>query len=157
LTLWTHYFGSTLLTTEVRCGTFDIPYPKGDDWPREGIYWSRIAAQEGIPLLAAHSSLSADGKTLYLIVINRDLIQDRDTAIELNGFLPKAPGELHTLNTSVVAASRRTEDLFAVWDSNNEEAPGTVKIRDSRLEVVGSTLRWRFPAHSATAIVLQSR
>jgi len=157
LSLWTRYFGSTLLTTEVRCGSFDIPLPKGDDWPKQGIYWSRIAAQEGIPLLTAHSSLSADGKTLSLIVINRDLVQDRDATIELNGFVPKGPGELHTLNSSVTAASRRTEDLFAVWDSNNEETPGTVKIRDSRLEVAGSTLRWRVPAHSATAIVLQSR
>jgi alpha-N-arabinofuranosidase len=157
LYLWTHYFGSTLLTTEVRCEGFDIPFPKGDDWPKEGIYWSRIAAQERIPVLAAHSSLSADGKTLYLVVINRDLSRDRELPIEMNGFLPSPLGEVHTLNTSVTAASGRTEDLFEVWDSNNEETPGTVKIRDSRLETAGATFRWRFPAHSATAIVLHSR
>ena len=157
LYLWTHYFGSTLLTTEVRCGSFDIPLPKGDDWPKEGIYWSRIAAQEGIPLLSAHSSLSADGKTLFFIVINRDLYQDRETCIELNGFMPKGSGDVHTLNTSVAASTCKTEDQFAVWDSNNEDTPGTVKIRDSRIEVSGRSFRWRFPAHSATGIVLQSR
>ncbi|HVE38284.1 MAG TPA: hypothetical protein VNM14_00265 [Planctomycetota bacterium] len=157
LYLWTHYFGSTLLTTDVRCGTFAIPFPQGDDWPKEGVYWSRIAAQEGIPLLSAHSSLSADGKTLSLIVINRDLYQDRETRVELNGFLPETSGSVHTLNSSVTAASRKTEEQFAVWDSNNEDAPGTVKIRDSRIENVGRTFRWRFPAHSATAIVLRSR
>jgi alpha-N-arabinofuranosidase len=157
LYLWTHYSGSTLLTTEVRSDTFDIPLPKGDDWPKEGIYWSRIAAQDRIPLLSAHSSLSEDGKTLYLIGINRDLYQDREARIELSGFLPKASGDVHLLSSSVTAASRRTEDHFAVWDSNNEDTPGTVKIRDSRIESVGSSFRWRFPAHSATAIVLQAR
>jgi alpha-L-arabinofuranosidase len=157
LYLWTHYFGATLLTTEVRCGSFAIPFPQGDAWPKEGIYWTRIAAQEGIPLLSAHSSLSADGKTLFLVVINRDLKEGRETTIELKGFLPKAVGDAHTLNSSVTAASQRTEDLVAVWDSNNEETPGTVTIRDSRIESAGSTFRWRFPAHSATALVLHAR
>ena len=157
LYLWTHYFGTTLLTTGVRCGTFDIPFPQGDKWPKEGIYWSRIAAQERIPLLSAHSSLSADGKTLFLVVINRDLREDHESSIELRGFRPRARAELHTLNTSVTAVSRKTEDQFPVWDSNNEETAGTVKIRDSRLDVAGSTFRWRFPAHSATAIVLVSQ
>jgi len=157
LYLWTHYFGSTLLTTDVRCGTFGIPLPQGDGWPKEGIFWSRIAAQEGIPLLSAHSSLSADGKTLYLVVINRDLREDHEASIELRGFRPRAGAEVHTLNTNVTAASRKTEDQFAVWDSNNEDAPGTVKIRDSRMDVAGSSFRRRFPAHSASAIVLQSQ
>ena len=157
LYLWTHYFGTTLLRTEVQCDTFEIPLPEGEDWPKEGIFWSRISAQSRIPILAAHSSLSADGRTLFLIVINRDLYHDRDTLIQFKGFVPGACAEVHTLNTDVTATSRRTEDLFAVWDSNNEQTPGAVKIRDSRLEIAGTTVRCRFPAHSATALVLQSR
>jgi hypothetical protein len=47
--------------------------------------------------------------------------------------------------------------MFKVWDSNNEETPDAVRIRDSRLEVAGTAFRARFPAHSATALVLQSK
>jgi alpha-N-arabinofuranosidase len=157
LYLWTHYFGITLVRTEVRSEAFDIPLPKGDDWPKEGIFWSRIAAQDRIPVLAAHSSLSADGKTLFLVVVNRDLYTDRETSIQLKGFLPGGSAEVHTLNTDVTATTRDVNEMFKVWDSNNEETPDAVRIRDSRLEVAGTTFRARFPAHSATALVLQSK
>jgi len=157
LYLWTHYFGSTLLSTEVRCGNFDIPFPEGGEWPKEGVLWSRIAAKDRIPLLAAHSSLSSDGKTLYLIVVNRDLYRDVETSIRIDGFLPQSSVEVHTLNSDVAAKSRELQDMMAVWDSNNESRADTVKIRDSRIDGAGAAFRWRVPAHSATALVLQSR
>ena len=157
LYLWTHYFGSTLVRSEVRCGTFDIPLPQGGDWSKEGILWSRIAAQDGIPLLSAHSSLSADGKTLSVIVVNRDLYRDIATSFRIDGFQPQSTADVHTLNSDVRAASCRTQDLMAVWDSNNEDRPDTVKIRDSRLAGAGAAFRWTVPAHSATALVLKAR
>ncbi len=157
LYLWTHYFGDTLLTTEVKSGAFGIPMPEGDDWPRGGILWSRIAAQEGIPLLAAHSSLSADGSTLFLIVINRSLYDDIETQVRIKGFAAAATAETHTLNSSVRADSKELDGMFAVWDSNNEENPGTVAIRDGRIEAGPSGFHYRFPAHSATAIAMKRR
>jgi len=157
LFMWTHYFGETLLTTDVRCGTFGIPMPEGDDWSREGILWSRIAAQEGIPLLAAHSSLSGDGNTLFLVVINRSLYDGIDARVRINGFAATGYAETHILNTSVKAVSGKPADMFAVWDSNNEEVPGTVRIRDARIKVGASGFSFRFPAHSATAVVLKRR
>jgi hypothetical protein len=157
LFMWTHYFGETLLTTEVRCGTFGIPMPEGDDWPREGILWSRIAAREGIPLLAAHSSLSGDGNMLFLIVINRGLYDDVTARVRIGGFQADARAGIHVLNTSVPAVSKKAEDMFPVWDSNNEEIPGTVNIRDGSIEVGPSGFIFGFPAHSATAIVMKRR
>jgi hypothetical protein len=157
LYLWTHYFGSTLLSSDVRCGTFDIPSPQGDDWPKDGILWSRIAAQDRIPLLAAHSSLSADGKTLYLMAVNRDLANDLETTVRIDGFVPQSSADVHALTTDVRPASRRLQDLMTVWDSNNEDRPDTVKIRDSRLDGTGPTFRWTIPAHSAVALVLKAR
>jgi alpha-L-arabinofuranosidase len=157
LYLWTHYFGTTLVTTDVRCDTFDIPLPKGGDWPKEGIFWSRISAQDKIPVMSAHSSLSSDGKILYLMVVNRDLYSDRETTVELRGFHPQDRADVHILNSSVTTASRRTEDSIPVWESGNEETPGTVKIRDSQWNIPGTTVQIRFPAHSATAVVLRSK
>jgi alpha-L-arabinofuranosidase len=157
LYLWTHYFGSTLLESEVRCGSFDIPFPQGEKWPKEGIFWSRIAAQDRIPLLSAHSSLSSDGRTLYVIVVNRDLYRDLSTSIRIDGFLPQASATVHTLNSDMKPTSSRLPDMMAVWDSNNEDRSDTVKIRDSRFDGAGAAFRWTAPAHSASAIVLRSR
>jgi alpha-L-arabinofuranosidase len=157
LYLWTHYFGDTLLSTDVTCGTFGIPLPEGDTWPKEGIFWTRIAAQEGIPLLAAHASLSADGQTLYLVVVNRDLYNDIESEIQLKGFPATGQADVHVLNTCVEAKSNKLEDMFAVWDSNNEDNPDTVTIRDSRVAVAGSVFKHKFAAHSATALVLRRK
>jgi alpha-N-arabinofuranosidase len=157
LYLWRHYFGDSLLQSEVKCGTFDIPLAKGDDWPKEKQLWTQIAAQDGIPLVTAHSSLSPDGKTLYLMVVNRDLYNDIESNIDVKGFSPQPGGEVHTLNTSVTAASKKTEDMFAVWDSNNEDTADTVKIRDSAISNAGAAFKYTFPAHSATAIVLKAK
>src|SRR6185295_7547471 len=139
--------GSSLLQSDVKCGTFDIPLAKGGDWPSEKNLWTQIAAQDGIPLVTAHSSLSADGKTLYMIVVNRDLYNDIDSAIELKNFSPQAAADVHTLNTSVTAASKKTEDMFVVWDSNNEDTNDVVKIRDTKISNAAPTFRFTFPAH----------
>lgn len=155
LFLWTHYFGDTLLATAVTSGTFAIPLPDGGDWPKDGILWTRIAAQEGIPLLAAHASVSADGQKLYLIAINRDLHNDIEAEIRLTGFSAAAQADVHCLNTSAEPKSGRLEDMFAVWDSNNEDKPGTVSIRDSCIDVAGPVFKHKFPAHSATAVVVR--
>src|SRR6185503_12403598 len=110
--------------------------------PKEGILWSRIAAQDRIPLLTAHSSLSSDGKTLYVIVVNRDLYNDLATSVRIDGFLPQSTADVHTLNSDVKAASRRLEDMMPVWDSNNEDRADTVIIRDSRLDGAAGSFRW---------------
>jgi alpha-L-arabinofuranosidase len=157
LYMWSHYFGNALLQSDVKCGTFEIPLAKGDDWPAQQNLWTQIAAQKDIPLVTAHSSLSADGKTLYMIVVNRDLYNDINTGIELKNFSPQATAEVHTLNTSVKAASSKTEDMFAVWDSNNEDSNDVVKIRDTNISDAGAAFHYTFPAHSATAIVLKAK
>jgi alpha-L-arabinofuranosidase len=157
LYMWTHFFGTSLLTTTVECGTFDIPLAEGGDWPKEKNLWSQIAAQDGIPLLTAHSSLSADGKTLYMIVVNRGLYDDVDARVDLKNFSPQAEARVHTLNTSLTAHSKKIEEMFAVWDSNNEDSNDVVKIRESAIKNAGETFRHVFPAHSATAIVLKKK
>lgn len=153
LYMWTHYFGTELLRTEVEAPTFGIPDIKGT-WPENMLFWSRIAVQDGIPLLAAHSSLSADGKNLYLIVINRDLHDGMRTNVDLKGFQPKREAQVFTLSTSATAASPKLVDRMAAWDSHNEENPTTVKIRQSRISNEAASFTYSYPAHSATALIL---
>lgn len=47
--------------------------------------------------------------------------------------------------------------MFAVWDSNHEDANDIVKIRDTAIDNAGPAFHFTFPAHSATAIVLKAK
>ncbi|OGS18196.1 MAG: hypothetical protein A3J83_04200 [Elusimicrobia bacterium RIFOXYA2_FULL_40_6] len=160
LYMWTHYFGDTLTTTQVQSGTFDIENPKlenpyGGQWPSAMVCWSFISEQKGLPLVSAYSSLSKDGKKLYLMVINRDLYNETETEIKLEGFKPATEAQAHTLGTSVRPKSGELEDMIKSWESNNLENPDSIKIRDSKIQNASENFKYTFPAYTATALVFE--
>lgn len=84
--------------------------------------------------LTATSSLSSDGKTLYLIVVNKDLINDQTVDVKLNGFSYQ---------------SARAWELNGPTPQSTNEVADTVKISDLGPVTLSA---YTFPAHSVTAL-----
>ncbi len=93
---------------------------------------AKIPAYQG---LTAISSLSKDGKKLYLIVFNKSFANDIEAAIDLKGF-KAASAESWTVSQEKV-------------ESINYAAPVKAAVK---LPAKGERLSLGFPAHSMTAI-----
>jgi len=91
----------------------------------------------GLPALAPNASLSADGRTLYLLVLNRDLKEAQTATLDLGGFVPTT-GRAWVLSGPSVAA-------------HNEQQADTVGLTE-RTVTVGQALSFTFPAASLTAL-----
>ncbi|OGH90447.1 MAG: hypothetical protein A2479_03670 [Candidatus Magasanikbacteria bacterium RIFOXYC2_FULL_39_8] len=61
------------------------------------------------PRVTAVSSLSADGNTLYVAVLNRDT-ENHDYTLQLNGFAPQAQGEVYQLDASSLTETHNDID-----------------------------------------------
>lgn len=91
----------------------------------------------GLPALAPNASLSEDGRTLYLIVLNRNLAEPGVATLDLGGFLPRT-GTAWVLSGASAAA-------------NNEQEPDSVQLVESPVAVT-TPLSFTFPAASLTAL-----
>jgi alpha-N-arabinofuranosidase len=103
----------------------------------------RITPVPGVPAyaaLTAAASLSADGRTLYLIVFNKHHAQDLPVRVSLAGF-PAASGKVWTVTGPSLEALNVTEDQVRETESG---APLTGLTADGFSRT--------FPAHSMTAI-----
>lgn len=131
LQLFTQTVGSTVIQSEV----LNSPLATSTGNGRPG---SRIA----YPTLTATASLSADGNTLTLIVINKDLATDRTVALEILdfGYYPQAARVLELNGPSIDAMNDQAE-LVSLREWTGEK--GNL-----------ASGAYTFPAHSATAIVL---
>jgi hypothetical protein len=118
-----------------------------------------------VPYLDVVSSLSKDGKRLYLMVINRHFEQDIPARIDIGGFKARADGRAFVLTGTGLDANTGTE-LFAApgmkWpkqtmDDRNPRfdkgAPGQITLTEYPL-AVGASFEYSFPKHSVTAIEL---
>jgi alpha-N-arabinofuranosidase len=152
--LYTRHFGDQLLKTATQAPTFDSPAVGYTD------------AVKGAPYLDVVSSLSADGRQLYIIAINKHFDQPIEAAITLRGFVPSRQATAWTMNGTGLDANTGTGIIKApglrvpkqAEDPRNPRfykgGEGEITFRPSQLSAAGPEFVYSFPAHSATSIVL---
>jgi alpha-L-arabinofuranosidase len=97
-----------------------------------------------LPALDAAATLSGDGHTLYLAVVNRSQDQSVSTGIRLSGWRPSSD------------QVRAYELNGKSWDSFNPYgSTANVNIRERMVGVQHAAFSYRFPAHSITVLELR--
>lgn len=125
--------GSRSLSSRVSCGSFDSP--------RIG----RIPPLKEVPVLDCSATMSSDGESVTIFVINRHMTDDIEADILLEGFEPGGEVGVHCLNGPDARAENSYEDDEVVC------------VSEASLDAGDVLPRYRFPAHSATAFVLKRK
>ena len=127
-----------------------------------------VSSIPNVPYLDVISSLSADGKTLYVIAVNKNFDQAIQTTLSIGGFSPQGSAAVWTLNGTGIDANTGTVPLQVpgvYWAPQAQDplnpqfdngGPGQVTLTQSNASV-GSSFSYRFPAHSVTAIQMASK
>jgi alpha-N-arabinofuranosidase len=130
--MYTEHQGPVLVGSQVQAETYPAPeYEEG-----------RPQAIGRIPHLDASATLSEDGRTLYLAVINLHDSEAIPAKIAIQDWAPQSTGRLIWLD----AEHYMTENTF--------EHPERIRIREKALEEAGRSFVYRFPAHSVTILEL---
>ena len=152
--MFTRHFGERVVRSRSNGPTFDSE--------TAGI----TEAVHGAPLLDVVSSLSADGRQLFILAINKDFDQAIDGTISLKGFRPAAQGTAWTLNGAGIDAHLGSTVIQVpglVWGKQIEDSghqrfskggPGEVSLVSAPLRGAADGFTYRFPAHSVTSLVL---
>jgi len=151
--MYREHFGSVLIKTETESPTYNT---NGAGY---------VGAHQNVPYLDVVSSLSADGRHLYVMVINKHFDQDIPARIDLAGFKPGAKGSAFVLTGSGIDANTGTE-LFKApgmkWAKQASDAknprfdkggPNEISVT-SQIAPAGPGFEFKFKKHSVTAIVL---
>jgi hypothetical protein len=154
LELYTQHFGERLVRSTSQSATFNSE--------AVGV----VEAVRNVPELDVVSSLSGDGRQLFIMVVNRNFDDAIDASIDLRGFAPSGSGTAWTLNGTGVDANTGTKPLDipgVKWGKQMEDpkqhrfargGPGEVTLTSSPVSNVSQRFTYRFPAHSATSIML---
>lgn len=107
-----------------------------------------------IPYLSVNASKSADGKKVYLMVINKNMDAPMTSTIDLKDFAPAAKGNAWVLNGPSV-------------DATNEQKHDNVKMTHKTFEIASSPsappndernkFEFTFEPHSLTAIEIERK
>ena len=123
----------------------------GENPPLKGkIFIKNVNLRKFIPdnciisYLSVNASKSEDGKTVYLMVVNKNLDEDEETEIVLNGFKPSGVARVYTLWGKTI-------------DATNEKRPhNDVRIYEDKVKFTGNKFKYKFKKHSLTAVVVES-
>lgn len=140
--LWAKHMGPTLIACTVTGSpTFEV-----HDWHTLANY------QGAAPYIAAHATLSEDGKTLGLMLINKHPSDDQEVAVRLSGFTPKPEAVVRLLNGPDLLA--HNDDEKAGYRSVPNPPEPKVTLTESRFGRAASTFTCTLPAHSVTQLDL---
>lgn len=130
--MYMNHQGPVLLESSVECDTYPAPeYEQG-----------RPQAIGNIPYLDASATLSEDGETLYLGIINMHDAETVEAGININGWEPGPEGRVIRL------------DGQHYMIENSFESPDNITVREEELRGVGGSFKYRFPPHSVTVMEL---
>jgi len=157
LQLYTRHFGQVLLRSTTQVDSYDSQ-PVG-----------LVDALSAVPYLDVVSSRSEDGRTLFVMAINKHFDLPIEARLSLTGCRPSGAGVAWTLNGSGIDANTGTE-LFKApgvnWarqaaDEKNpridQGSPDDVKVTSAPLSGVTTAWSYSFPAHSVTALEIALR
>jgi alpha-N-arabinofuranosidase len=153
LQMYTRHFGEQLVQTRTEVGTYDSD--------AVGL----VDRVTGVPYLDVVSSLSADGRRLYILAVNKHFDAEIDASIGLRGFAPAPDGTAWTLTGTGLDANTGTTPLRVpglAWAPQIEDTYNP-RFRRGRADdvtltsapfTVGRSLEFSFPPHSVTSLVL---
>jgi alpha-L-arabinofuranosidase len=151
------HFGTQLLSSMVSVPSFNSPAV------------GTMSSVSNVPYLDIVSSLSADGKTLYVIGINKSFTQAIRSSITLLGFTPSPAAASWTLNGTGMDANTGTVPLKTpgtYWAPQAEDpqnpqfdngGPGQVTVTAGAISNAAVSNTYRFPAHSVTVLQFSHR
>jgi len=121
----------------------------------------------GAPSLEVVSSLSPDGRTLYVIGINKDFDSPIEAAIAFKEFRPAATANAWVLNGASIDANTGTRIVEVpglrlptpAQDSQyprfQRGAPSEVSLSEAHVAGVSERFTYSFPAHSVTSLAFE--
>jgi len=117
------HFGDLLLPIDMQCDAYETQNTK-------------------MPYLSVNASKNAEGKKVYLMVINKNMDASMTATIVLKDFMPAVKGNAWVLNGPSV-------------DATNEKKHDNVKIVHHEFETQGNSFEFTFEPHSLTAIEIE--
>jgi alpha-N-arabinofuranosidase len=154
LQLYTRHFGDRLVASKVSGPTYDS----------EAV--GLIDAVQNVPYLDVVSSLSPDGRSLYIMAINKHFDSAIDASLSVRGFQPASLATAWTLTGIGIDANTGTTVIQVPglhWGRQAEDpqnprfykgSPGEVTLSSSNVSGIGPQFTYRFPAHSVTSLML---
>lgn len=132
--LYANYTGEISVFSRVESETYNLNIEaKNEEWEPEVFF-------NNIPFLDASATISRDGKTLYIAVVNAHRDKDIECSFEIKDFIPDKRGQIFELNA---------KDVNAYNDRENKD---NVKVVEKPSITLNETFTYIFPAHSATVI-----
>jgi len=117
-----------------------------------------------VPYLDIVSSLSSDGRRLYIMAINKHFDSSIEAAIALRGFQPGSSGTAWTLTGTGIDANTGTTALQGLLRGKAAEDPqnprfskggaGEVTLSSSEVNGIKAQFVYHFPPHSVTSLML---
>jgi len=154
--LFTKHFGRQLLRSQTTGPTFDTQ-PVG--------LWG---AATNVPYLDVVSSLSSDGRSLYIIGVNKHFDRPIETSIKIRGYQPASDGMAWTLAGDGIDANTGTTPLRLPGMSWGKQAgqdgrpfskggASEIVLSSSLVSQVAQDFRYTFPPLSVTSLELKRR
>jgi alpha-N-arabinofuranosidase len=157
LQMFTRHSGSTLVRSSSTSPTYSSSAV------------GTVNAVNATPYLDAMATRSADGKTLYVMAVNKSFDRPVKTRISISGFRPGTTATAWTLNGTGIDANTGTE-LFkapgvkwpkqATVQSNprfDRGGPQEVSISETKVSQVAAQFEYSFPAHSVTSLQIKAK
>jgi alpha-N-arabinofuranosidase len=157
LQMYTRHFGERVIESVTRAPAYDSP----------AIGWVDRVSE--VPYLDVVASRSDDGRTLYVLAVNKHLERPIEARLTLRGFTPAGSGTAWTLNGSSIDANTGTRPLQtpgATWAPQASDAvngrfdrggPEEVTLTLAPFGKVASTFAYTFPAHSVTSLEIRGK
>jgi len=155
--LYTRHFGERVVASRAQAPTYDSA--------KAGI----VPAMKAVPLLESVASLSADGGTLFVMLINKSIDRRADVALEVAGFEP-ATAVAHLLTGASPDSNTGTElpkvpGIRWARQVNVDEgarhldrgAPSEVSLASTPLAGAGRAMTYSLPPHSVASLELRRR
>lgn len=133
--VYLNHQGPILLGTDVKCNSYPAPdYEKG-----------RPQAKSQIPYLDASTTMSKDGKTVYLAVINLHIDKSIKTKVSFDRW---------DFSSDVKIFELYDKDYMA---ENTFENPNKLTIKEDALKGIGNKFTYNFKPHSVTVMEFRKK
>ncbi|MEO7142885.1 MAG: hypothetical protein ABI165_05215, partial [Bryobacteraceae bacterium] len=157
LEMYTRHFGGVAVESDV----------KSPAYRSVSVGW--VDAVQSVPYLDVVSSRSGDGRTLYVLAINKNFDQPVRAKIQLHGFEPSGNATQWVFNGTGIGANLGSTPVAvpgvkwarqAVDEKNprfDRGGPGEIHLTSAPLGNVSASFEYAFPAHSVTSLEIGGR
>jgi hypothetical protein len=145
LQLWSRHMGPVLVDARVSgAGSYNTK-----DWH------TLVNYQGQVPLLNAHATRGADGRSLQVMVINRSDKAAIEASISIAGFAPGAQAQVLSLAGPSALSHNDVTSRTLPYRSYPDAPDPIVKLERSSRAIPGSSFTHTFPPHSVTVLLME--